>query len=369
MTPANVLQQMFRTEYRVPYPGNGKTLRVDRQFSVCPIVTTGASESLTVAAPTKAGLRLTIIHDTDGGDVSVTVTGGYDAAGNTIASFYAAGDYLCLLSVKIGATYRWQVVSFYGVYGPESPTGLARYASNASLIAGSLSPMWQYCPSPADPRYDSLVHEYFNDFADITRSLDVTNDWTVYETDAGNTQAQTADSVCGEVLLTNGATDDNSATQIMHKSESFKLVSGKKLWFEARFKTAAGATQIDWAIGLIEGEDLTAVTNNMPANGIVFKKDDGDTNIDISSSDNGTDTEGAALGTWDTSYHILGFYFNGGATGAGTITPYIDRVAGTAITITYATMAELAPTFMVRNGDATTTQTMTIDYVKVVQMR
>jgi hypothetical protein len=32
-------------------------------------------------------------------------------------------------------------------------------------------------------------------------------------------------------------------------------------------------------------------------------------------------------------------------------------------------MSELAPLFMVRNGDATTTQTMTIDYVKVVQLR
>jgi hypothetical protein len=348
-------------------PGDAATIYVDRQFAVVPLVSAG-TESRTLAAPTKAGIFVMLVHDTDGGSVAVTITGGYNKLGYTIAIAYDAGDYLLLHSIKVGATYRWQVVACNGFIGPAEEALVM--TGNGYYTGTSLMEMWEYCPSPADPRYDSLVHQYFNDFRALAADYDVTNEWTLTEDDAACTQALSADAVCGELLLTNKATTDDNGQQINLQQESFKLVSGKKLWFEARFKTAAGATQIDWAVGLIEAEDITGVADNMPDNGIVFKKDDGDTNIDIAACDGGTNTEGAALGTWNTSYHILGFYWNGGATGAGTITPYIDGTAGTAITgITYATMAELAPVFMVRNGDATTTQTMTVDYVKVVQMR
>jgi hypothetical protein len=240
---------------------------------------------------------------------------------------------------------------------------------NGTYLVGG-SGMWAGCPSPADPAYHSLVHEYFNDFRALTADLDVVNEWTVTEDDAACTQAIRVDAVCGECLLTNKATTDNNAQQINLAQETFKLATGKKLWFEARLKTAAGAKEIDFAAGLIAAEDLTGVADNMPANGIVFHKDDGDTNLDISSSDNGTNRQVEAVATWTTAYHIIGFYFDGGATGKATITPYVDGVAGTPISaVTYATMSELAPLFMVRNGDATTTQTMTIDYVKVVQLR
>jgi hypothetical protein len=338
------LQDQLRAPFEVRDPGSGTTINVDRHQMVVPLVS-AAAETRILAQPTKAGLLATINLATDGGNVTLTITGGYDLAGNTKLIFDDAGDFVMLYSVKIGSSYKWRILSSRGVYG------------------GGL---W---PSPADNRYNSMVHEYFNDFRASAADYDATNEWTLTEDDAACAQALSADAVCGELLLTNKATTDDNAQQINLNQESFKLATGKNLWFEARFKTAAGATQIDWAVGLVEAEDLTGVANNMPANGVVFKKDDGDTNIDLSSSDNGTDTESAAIGTWDTSYHRLGFYFDGGATGVGTITPYVDGVAGTPITVTFATMAELAPIFMVRNGDATTTQTMTIDYIRVVQLR
>lgn len=232
------------------------------------------------------------------------------------------------------------------------------------LVGGS--GMWAGCPSPADPAYHSLVHEYFNDFR-ATADLD---EWTVTADHDDCTQVISEDAVCGECLLTNKAETDNNAQQINLAQETFKLAPGKKLWFEARLKTAAGAKEIDFAAGLIAAQDLTGVADSRPANGIVFHKDDGDTNLDISSSDSGVDLQTLAVATWTTAYHIIGFYFDGGASGQATITPYVDGVAGTPISaVTYVMMGEMAPLFMVRNGDATTTQTMTIDYVKVVQLR
>lgn len=242
----------------------------------------------------------------------------------------------------------------------------------ALLRCGPASAMWGNAPSPAQADYETLVVEYFNDFVNEVYDFDVTNDWTVTEDDAADTQAITADTVPGILKLTQKATTDNDGGQVNYNFEKWKLATGKKLWFETRIRCAAGdATNLDFFVGLAEAEDLTGVADNMPANGIGFHKEDGDTNIDASSSDNGTNLQTAAAGTLvDATWIKLGLYFDGGATGAATITPYVNGVAGTPIaSVTYATMAELAPLFMVRNGDATTTQTLEIDYVKVVQLR
>jgi len=225
--------------------------------------------------------------------------------------------------------------------------------------------IWAGAPSPADPAYSSIAYEFFDDF-DILRAA-----WTVTEDHADCTQAVT-DANFGVALLTNKASTDDNGQQITFAQETFQLIEGKEVWFEARVRLAGGdATNLDFFVGLAEAEDLTGVADNMPANGIGFHKDDGDTNIDFSSSDNGTNLQSAAIHTLVNNTWIrLGFHFNGGATGSGVLTPYIDGVKDTTVTsVTYATQAEMAPIFMVRNGDGTTTQKIEIDYVKVVQIR
>lgn len=226
--------------------------------------------------------------------------------------------------------------------------------------------MWAGCQAQliADP---SKYHVFFKDFDGD--EIGATG-WVVTEDSVGATQV-VSDTQHGMLVLTNAATTDNDACQATWAQETFKITSGKELWFEARIRCpAADVTNIDWFVGLCESEDLTGVADNMPANGIGFRKDDGDTQIDVCSSDGGTDTSGTNRGTLATNtWTRLGFYFNGGASGTGTITPYINDVAGTAIVCTYATMAEMAAMFMVRNGDATTTQILQVDYVKVVAER
>ena len=345
MSTHNLPQQLFleMTPYFPNDPGDGEDLVVDRQFCHFKIKT-DADETRVLKAPPRANLECVVALVEDGGNLTLTVEDGSDASPTVVLK--DAGSWIKFLSVYDGSDNYWRITGSGG---------------------GGL---WRTCPSPADPEYKSIVHEYFNDFRASAADYDATNEWTATEDDGDDAQALSADAVSGELLLTNKATTDDNAQQVNLNQESFKLASGKPLWFEARFKTAAGATQIDWSAGLVVAEDLTGVADNMPANGVVFHKEDGDTNIDIASSDNGTNLTSAALGTWDTSYHTLGFHFDGGATGSAVITPYIDGVAGAVIeSVTYATMAELAPLFMVRNGDATTQQTMTIDYVRVVQLR
>ena len=209
--------------------------------------------------------------------------------------------------------------------------------------------------------------KYFDDFF----SLD--SNWTVTEDDAACTQV-IQDEQFGVLLLTNKATTDDNAQQIQWSKEIAKPTTGKRLWFEARINCNGGdATNLDFFIGLAATEDLTTVSDgdNMPDNGIGFHKDDGDTNIDFSTSDGGTDIQQAAVATLANDTYIrLGFSFDGGATGSGVLTPYVNGVAGTQITtMTYATMAEISPIIMIRNGDGTTQQKIKIDYVQVISER
>jgi len=221
----------------------------------------------------------------------------------------------------------------------------------------------------------ALPNQYYTFFDDFDRSIAsaaVEACWTLVA--VGTATALHIDGVGGILQLSGQATTDNSTELIYNQSESFRLVEGKELWYETRVRCpAADVTNLDLSIGLMVTEDISAVADNKPANGICFiKTDAGIGTIFLNSSDNNTDIVSAAsmktlvTNTWTR----LGFHFDGGATGSGVITPYIDGVAcATLNSITYATQAEMAPFFMVRNGDATTTQQLDIDYVHIVQER
>ena len=214
-----------------------------------------------------------------------------------------------------------------------------------------------------------IDHVFFDDmvgFGDIGAA-----GWVVTEDDAADTQVF-SDAQHGVLTLTQKATTDNDGAQVTWAAESFKLTSGKQLYFETRIRCPAGSpNQLDFFVGLAEAEDLTGVADNMPANGIGFRKDDGDALIDACSSDNGTNLETTSVGTLvDNTWIKLAFHFDGGATGSGVLRLYVDGLeAGKIESVTYATMSEMAPIFMIRNGDATTTQVLDIDYVTVVAQR
>ena len=219
----------------------------------------------------------------------------------------------------------------------------------------------------------SVNYQLLDDFDLSAASAAPLATWTVTEDDAACTQLL-IDAVGGALQLTNKATTDDNAQQIQSQQESFRLLVGKKLWYEARVRCpAADVTNLDLFIGLAETEDLTGVADNMPANGVGFTKTDaGVGTIYLASSDNGTNivSPGSLKTLITNTWTRLGFYFDGGATGSATITPYIDGVAGSPLAaVTYATMAELAPIFMIRNGNNVTTQILDIDYVRVIQER
>lgn len=314
-------------------PGSGQT----RVKSNILEVTGSASTAYPVTLPTPSSVNTGAFLSIKG------KTGGFylkDSSGNVIAyvSPGAVVDVECINSV-------WVVCS-------------------TSTLSGSS--MWTGVPNLGSG--NTTTHQFFDDFE---KSLIGATSWVVTEDDAADTQA-VSDAQHGEMVLTCKATTDDDACQIQWAQETFLLTAGKRMWFEAKVKIVpADVTNVDFFVGLCQKEDLTGVADNHPATGIGFFKTDGATAIKLCSSDGGTDTDSAAsLATLVTNTYItLGWFFDGGASGTGTITPYVNGVAGTPIVCTYAAATEMSAILMVRNGDNVTQQIMKADYVKAVAER
>jgi len=119
MSPHGILKRLYGDSvgYDIQDPGASGTISVDRQLGLVKLVS-AAAESRTLPAPLFAGAILTLNMKTDGGDITLTVTGGYDEAGNTSIVFSATGQFVMLVSVEEGANKRWRVVGYDGVTGP-----------------------------------------------------------------------------------------------------------------------------------------------------------------------------------------------------------------------------------------------------------
>jgi hypothetical protein len=215
------------------------------------------------------------------------------------------------------------------------PVGLTNVSESNSLADLGM-------PSP------TKFHSYMEDF-----DYYVAGDWTVTETDAGATQALT-DGDGGLLLVTNTAAD-NDLVGIQKKGESFRFESGKKMFFEARFKVS-DATQSDLAIGL----QITDTTPLDITDGVFFIKADGSTSVSFLVEKNNTATTTTAVATMaDDTFITLGFNYDGGS-----VMQYCVNgvVAGTSVVTNLPDDEDLAISFALQNGEAVA-KTMTVDYI------
>ena len=212
-------------------------------------------------------------------------------------------------------------------------------------------------------------HTYFEDFDTFTVA-----DWTIttIELGAGDATEALTDADGGVLLITNDAAD-NDSDFFQKVGESFKLESGKQLWFKSRFKVS-DATESDWVMGLqITDTTPLAAAGDGVTDGIFFQKDDGDTNVDFyvqkdATAGQLTSTAVTTAAASDT-YMTLGFYFDG----ARYVELFKDnaKVATVDLTTTltaYMPDTELTVSFGIQNGEAVA-KTMSVDYIFVAKER
>lgn len=111
MSSHNAAHQLFRAPVLKVDPGASGELNVDR--SPCMFaLESAAAETRTLNAPTRAGAIVTVSLLTDGGNVTVTVTGGYNEAGDTTFVLANAGEFAVFQSIKTAAeTFVWRKIA------------------------------------------------------------------------------------------------------------------------------------------------------------------------------------------------------------------------------------------------------------------
>ena len=105
MTAHKAAFDLFKTQEAAD-PGNAKSIVPDRSPHVVPLVSAGV-ETRTLPRPTRVGTLVYLYMRTDGGDITLTVTGGYNPAGDTTFTFADPGNFIFLASAYNGTNFYW----------------------------------------------------------------------------------------------------------------------------------------------------------------------------------------------------------------------------------------------------------------------
>ena len=203
-------------------------------------------------------------------------------------------------------------------------------------------------------------HEWDNHF-----DFYLATDWVITETGSGTRAISQADG--GVLLITNAAADDDhNLIQLRdvasgQVAEHWLYSATKRMYFGARFKVS-DATQSDFVMGL-------QVTDTSPlavSDGIYFRKDDGDDDLDFivmgSSVSTGSPTN--VYTVVDDTYMVLEWMYNGD----GNFAAFVDGNPVGGVDVDNAPATELTVSFAIQNG-AAAAKSMSIDWIKVAKER
>jgi hypothetical protein len=200
-----------------------------------------------------------------------------------------------------------------------------------------------------------------NDFLDET-DIDTTNNWTSTETEAGAGDATIsilAGAVNGILSIVNDANEDD-AVSLQKKNEVWKLVAGKKLFYETLL-SVSDADQTDLFVGL-------SITDTSPLDAsdfVGFKIVDGNASILCKTCKNSTETStDSGLDAADSTNVRLGFLVDG----TGKVEFFVNRNLVATHTTNIVDDEELCVTIHYQNGSAAT-HTLLMDYYCVGKER
>jgi hypothetical protein len=196
---------------------------------------------------------------------------------------------------------------------------------------------------------------------------------------ASGTAVVTDTVVGGAMRLSGAATTDDSGAEFQEDAAAFALSLGARIRFEARvmFDETTSTdveTQSDFFVGF--GALDTSIIASAPTNGLYFRKDDGDANIDVIIRTAGTDALVAtpvATIVSDTWYRFgIDVQVDSTTSGKGTVTFYINGTSvgsHTFVSGLPATTTLMAPFVAFQSGNATGTKWVDVDYINMEQTR
>jgi len=200
-----------------------------------------------------------------------------------------------------------------------------------------------------------------------TPADDTTNTPTGFIATAVGTSPVTVGEVAGYPLLITTGASEYDGDNLQARGESFKLESGKPVYFGAAIKLSE-ATEIDLLVGLCELKtDLlkTSVAHGVLATnveGVFFHKVDAVTTITAKAYLDGAQTFTGNVGTMTTSEIIYEIYWDG-----TTLKFYLDGILVTQIASSLPD-GDLTPSINVRAGSAAA-RTASIAWLRSIQLR
>jgi len=197
--------------------------------------------------------------------------------------------------------------------------------------------------------------------------------WVIVSDDAGTTGDE-VDQLGGWLRVACTGTD-NDETYLSTLGESFIFATDKKFVLKCRVQLTEAATDdANWVIGVSDtvGADFLQDDGAGPAasyDGAVFFKVDGTLKIQFETSNAAAQVTNATLADFvsGTSYN-LAFVYDYGDGVTGSITPYVNGVAGTAHAITIAGLQEMHFVMGVKAGGANA-ESFLVDYIAIAQER
>jgi hypothetical protein len=240
--------------------------------------------------------------------------------------------------------------------------------AKASSLRRGLSPtIWSQ--APLTEISNGGLTEGFGFIDDFLAFDDATARWLLTNATSGTAIVDPA-AIGGALLLNAGATTLNQGVQIQMGGEvasaSFIASATSKIYYEARVKISTiGSTTGQIFVGLSEVlATLFASAANTSTNHIGYEIFN-TTAMGLHSEKGGVrDSSAAAHTVVDGTYVKLGFVVDG----LTKITPYVNGVAKTAITlVTAIPIVEMTPSFVCKAG-ATTRPVLSIDWVACYQV-
>lgn len=134
-----ILHQMFEAAYANFVVAAGQTITCTQWGEVFEVSTAGTTDTLTLARPTKPGMLCAVVLNVDGGDLTLTVTGGYNADADTSITFADAADVVVFYSIQVATVYYWRVLKHEGTnVADEDLTVDQATATTASITNATL---------------------------------------------------------------------------------------------------------------------------------------------------------------------------------------------------------------------------------------
>lgn len=140
MSARTVCREIFHGFNTISDPGSGNTIVCDRSPAVVNMAS-AAAEARTLARPTREGAIITLHARTIAGTITVTVTGGYDVAGNTTFAFTTEGYTATFQShmTKAGVFFWRMIANYTGLASGGAFTGNSTFTGTVG-ITGVLTP-------------------------------------------------------------------------------------------------------------------------------------------------------------------------------------------------------------------------------------